>query len=76
MFRSDAIRGRFAINQAQRVITAAPKANIARSLDSIQRKSKSSSESPENAFITRAEKGTNTAAITSISKSLRTDGLT
>ena len=67
MFRSDAIRGRFAINHAQRVITAAPKANIARSLDSIQRKSKSSSESPENAFITRAEKGTKMAAITSIS---------
>ena len=67
MFRSDAIRGRFAINQAQWVITAAPKANIARSLDSIQRKSKSSSESPENAFITRAEKGTKMAAITSIS---------
>ena len=67
MLRSDSIRGKFAINHAQRVITAAPKANIARSLASIQRKSKSSSESPENAFITRAEKGTKMAAITSIS---------
>ena len=50
---------------------AAPNANNARSLDSIQRKSKSSSESPENAFITSAEKGTNTAASTSISTGLR-----
>ena len=72
MFRSDSICGRFAINQAQRVITAAPNANMARSLVSIQRKSKSSSESPENAFITRAENGIQTAAITSISTGLST----
>ncbi len=70
LFRSDSICGKFAINQAQSVITAAPNANIARSFASIQRKSKSSSESPENAFMTSAEKGTKMAAITSISISL------
>ena len=67
VFRPEPICGRFAINQAQRVVTAAPNANIAKSLDSIQRKSKSSSESPENAFMTSADKGMKTAAITSIS---------
>jgi hypothetical protein len=51
-----------AINQAQRVVTAAPKAISASNFVSIYRKSKSSS--PANAFITKAEKGMTTAAIT------------
>jgi hypothetical protein len=55
-----------AINQAQRVVTAAPKAISANNLVSIYRKSKSSS--PANAFITKAENGMTTAAITRISK--------
>ena len=76
LFRSDPICGRFAINQAQRVMTAAPNASMARSLASIQRKSKSSSDSPENAFMTRAEKGTKMAAITSISKGFGNADLT
>ena len=71
VFRSESICFRLAINQAQRVITAAPKANIAKSLVSIQRKSKSSSESPANAFMTSADKGTKTAAITRISTELK-----
>ena len=72
MFWSDPICGKFAVSQAQRVITAAPNANMASSLDSIQRKSKSSSESPEKAFITSAEKGTNMAAMTRTSTDLKT----
>ena len=53
--------------QAQRVLIAAPKARKARSLVSIYRKSKSSSESPAKAFMINAEKGTKIAAITIIS---------
>jgi len=57
-------------------MTAAPNASMARSLASIQRKSKSSSDSPENAFMTSAEKGTKMAAITSISKGFGNADLT
>jgi hypothetical protein len=62
---------KFANIHAQSVEIAAPKARMAMSLVSIQRKSKSSSESPAKAFMINAENGTKTAAITRISISLK-----
>ena len=67
MRRTDSVCGRLASNQAQRVVTAAPKAMSANNFVSIYRKSKSSSESPANAFITKAEKGMKTATAMMIS---------